>query len=188
VLAAQRRASKDRPGATDVPQVVIIAGPNGAGKTTFASEYLTSFLEPFEFVNADEIARSIAQYDLTLSAQQVDVRSARIMLERINTLVAKRSNFALETTLASRAYSRKLRLWQKIGYTISLIYLRLASPEEAIERVCRRVLAGGHDIPEEVIRRRFHKSAKYFESTYKAVVNEWHVRDSREGKFGEAES
>jgi predicted ABC-type ATPase len=171
-----------------VPQVIIIAGPNGAGKTTFASEYLPTLQERFEFINADEIARGIARFHLGLSGRQVDLRSARVMLGQITALIGKRENFALETTLASRIYAQKIPLWRKSGYTVSLIYLRLATVEDALGRVRRRIEAGGHGIPEEVIRRRFSKSVEYFDNIYKSIVDDWHVRDSLEGRFGRAET
>lgn len=171
-----------------MPQVIIIGGPNGAGKTTFASEYLADMHPFIEFVNADEIARSIAQLDATASAQRIDRRAARLMMEQIDTLVKAGNSFALETTLASRTYARKILRWRKSGYKISLIYLRLASVDEAIIRVRRRVEAGGHGVPEEVIHRRFGRSAAYLATAYKPIVDEWHIYDSLEGKFKRAES
>jgi len=65
----------------------------------------------------------------------------------------------------------------------------IAGPNEAsIERVRRRVEAGGHDIPEDVIRRRFVKSLNYLDSRYKPIVDEWYVWDSLEGSFTLAEA
>src|SRR6201987_5293167 len=66
---------------------------------------------------------------------------------------------------------------------VSLVYLRLSSVTEALARVRRRVEAGGHDIPPEVIERRFQKSADYFETIYKPIVDDWHLWESREGQF-----
>jgi predicted ABC-type ATPase len=143
---------------------------------------------PIEFANADEIAQSIAQLDATASAQQIDRRAARLMVERVDTLVKAGSSFALESTLASRTYAWKILNWRKLGYLTSLIYLRLASADEAISRVRRRVEAGGHGVPEEVIRRRFGRSAIYLEGVYKPIVNEWHIYDSLEGNFRKSES
>lgn len=72
--------------------------------------------------------------------------------------------------------------------TVALIYLRLPSVEMSIERVRRRVAAGGHDIPEQVIRKRFAKSVAYLEQRYKPIVNEWYIWDSLEGRFHLAET
>jgi predicted ABC-type ATPase len=164
-----------------VPEVVIIAGPNGAGKTTFASEYLSDVKKRLEFVNADEIARDIVHRGLP--QRQSDTRAARIMLERIDELADTGVDFMFETTLATRIYTRKIPLWQRRGYTVALIYLRLPSVEASVARVRRRVQAGGHGIPEVTIRRRFGKSISYLGKDYKPLVDEWYIWDSLEGAF-----
>lgn len=169
-----------------MPQVIIIAGPNGAGKTTFASTYLVGPRAQFAFVNADEIAREVARSDQ--SQPQADIRAARIMLERIDDFVTARTDFAFETTLAILSYAPKVRVWRRLGYIASLVYLRLPSIEASLERVQRRVALGGHTIPEETIRRRFGKSAAYFENPYKSLVDRWYIWESVEGDFVLAES
>jgi len=169
-----------------VPEVIIIAGPNGAGKTTFASEYLPARQKRLAFVNADEIGRELAGQGL--SDRQVDIRAARIMLERMDDLANAGAGFMFETTLAALIYTQKIPRWRAFGYSVSLIYLRLPSVEASIARVRRRVGAGGHGIPEETIRRRFDKSVRNFENAYKAIVDEWYIWDSVEGTFTLAEA
>jgi predicted ABC-type ATPase len=169
-----------------VPQVIIIAGPNGAGKTTFASEYLSGRQGRLVFVNADEIARELA--DQGLSRAELDFRAARIMLERIDDLARAGVDFMFETTLATRSYVPKIVAWRQRKYSILLIYLRLPSVAASVARVRRRVESGGHGIPEAIIRRRFEKSRKYFEELYKPLVDEWYVRESGEGTITLAES
>lgn len=169
-----------------MPEAIILAGPNGAGKTTFANEYLPAEREELVFINADEIARQVAA--LGLAGNRRDIRAGRLMLEQLDAVFQARAEFMFETTLASLTYARKIPIWQDLGYSVALIYLRLPSVEHSIERVQRRVEAGGHDIPEEIIRRRFDKSAQYLEGIYKPAVNEWYVWDSLEGDFHLAES
>ncbi len=158
-----------------MPTLIVIAGPNGAGKTTFAREYLSTEDRLFEFVNADEIARDLDKPS--------DIMAGRMMLDRIDKLADARADFAIETTLASLGYARKIPAWRVQGYLISLAYLRLDSVEQSIARVRNRVAAGGHDIPEDAIRRRFAKSWRYFESIYRPMADEWYVWASREGGF-----
>jgi len=140
-------------------EIIIIAGPNGAGKTSFANEYLPAAQEGLVYVNADEIAHEIA--DPALTKAQLDLRAGREMLARIDSLVGSGTEFMFETTLASLSYARKIPGWQARGYTVALIYLRLPSVEMSINRVRKRVAAGGHGVPETVIRQRFAKSATY---------------------------
>ena len=162
-----------------MPTLIIIAGPNGAGKTTFAREYLAADERRFEFVNADEIARSLRRQHLTAS----DVIAARLMLRRIKELVESGTDFAIETTLASLTYAQKIPAWRKLGYLVSLVYLHLELVDESIARVRKRVAAGGHGIPEGALRRRFGKSWTYFDVIYRPIVDEWYVWASREGAF-----
>ena len=110
------------------------------------------------------------------------------MLGRIDDLVNAGAHLAIETTLATLTYAHKIPVWRKRGYNVSLVYLRLNSVTESLDRVRGRVEAGGHNIPPDVIERRFNKSADYFETIYKSIVNHWYVWESREGKFALVES
>ena len=60
-----------------------------------------------------------------------------------------------------------------------MIYLPLATPEEAVLRVEHRVTQGGHGIPEAVVRRRFHRSVANFRNVYRDLVDSWLVLDRR---------
>ena len=133
------------------PNLYIIAGPNGAGKTTASYTLLPEMLGCVNFVNADEIARGLSPF----SPDTVDVQAARIMLHRIDELLTQKVDFAIETTLATRSYVQLIKRAQSIGYKVHLLFFHLESPEQAIQRVAQRVSNGGHDIPEDVIRRRF---------------------------------
>lgn len=167
-------------------EIIILAGPNGAGKTTFANEYLPAVEEGLVFVNADEIAREPAV--LALPQAQRDFYAGRLMLEQIDRLASSRTEFMFETTLATLTYARKIPLWRSLGYSVALLYLRLPSVERSIMRVRRRVEAGGHGIPEDVIRRRYEKSLRYLQEVYKPAADEWYIWDSLEAEFVLAES
>lgn len=169
-----------------MPRAIIIGGPNGAGKTTFASAYLSIDREVATFVNADEIAREPAAQQVPEAAR--NARAGRTMLARIDELVGVQADLVIETTLASLTYAQKIPSWRAQGYYVALIYLRLPNPERSIERVHRRVAAGGHDIPEPVIRRRFARSLRYLEEHYKPIVDEWQIWDSLEGDFRRVEA
>jgi len=162
-------------------EIIVIAGPNGAGKTSFTNRYLLVPGELRPYVNADEIAREMAKPGHT--RPELDILAAREMLRRMDVLVERRTSFMFETTLASLTYVRKIQRWRGIGFRVGLIYLRLPNVEVSIERVRKRVAAGGHGIPEAVIRTRFDKSLRYLEELYKPAVDEWAVWDSLEGEF-----
>ncbi|MEQ1650514.1 MAG: AAA family ATPase [Hyphomicrobiaceae bacterium] len=164
-----------------MPTLIIVAGPNGAGKTSFANQYLPSLKQHFVYLNADEIGRGLrAMPDVVGS---VDVRAARRMLIEIEQAISDGDNVMIETTLANRTYAARIVDWRRLGYGVALVYLRLPTAEKAIERVRRRVAAGGHHIPDDVVRRRFSKSLDYLENLYKPLVDEWYVWASEEGRF-----
>jgi predicted ABC-type ATPase len=169
-----------------VPILNIIAGPNGAGKTSFANQHFETARAGLYYLNADEIARGLA--DARLAQGELNIRAGREILRKIDTLVDADTSFMFETTLASLTYARKIPNWRQRGYTVVLIYLRLPNVEISIERARRRVALGGHDIPESVIRQRFAKSSDYLEKYYKSIVDEWYIWDSLEGEFRQAES
>lgn len=155
-------------------KILIIAGPNGAGKTTFAREFLPAEAECPHFVNADLIAAGLSPF----APELVAVRAGRIMLDQIHEHVRKGESFAFETTMSGRVYLQLIPLWQAQGYIVKLFFLQLPSSEMAVARVRQRVAAGGHDVPEEVIRRRFDAGLRNFEQLYKPLVDEWVLYDN----------
>ena len=153
-----------------MPTLVLLAGPNGAGKTTFINGFLRERAEAFQFVNPDEVARS-----LTGTGAASDLVAGRRVLERLDDLVADRADFVLETTLASRSHAVRIRDWKAAGYRFELVYLSLPSADHSVARVAHRVAEGGHGIPEDTLRRRFALSLEYLETTYKPLADEWSV-------------
>ena len=135
------------------PNLYIIAGPNGAGKTTAAYNLLPEVLHCPNFVNADEIARGLSPF----APETVSFQAGRIMLQRIDELLPRKVDFAIETTLSTRSYVQLVRRAQALGYKVHLIFFFLENEEQAIARVAQRVSNGGHDIPEADIRRRFKR-------------------------------
>ncbi len=156
------------------PRVIIIAGPNGAGKTTFAREFLPNEAGCPVFVNADLIAAGLAPFAPETAALQ----AGRVMLQQLALHTAARVSFAFETTLSGRGYLRQIDQWQAAGYRVKLVFLQLASPEDAIARVAQRVRQGGHHIPEDVIRRRFFAGRDNFENLYVPRVDSWALYDN----------
>ncbi len=158
----------------DAPRVIIIAGPNGAGKTTFAREFLPREAACPVFVNADLIAAGIAPF----APENAALRAGRLMLEELSHHFAAGISFAFETTLSGRGYLRLIKEWKAAGYQVKIIFLQLASADEAVARVAQRVKQGGHNIPEEVIRRRFAAGKNNFEKLYAPRVDAWALYDN----------
>ena len=152
----------------------IIAGCNGAGKTTAAYTILPEVWNCKEFVNADEIARGLSP----LNVESVTIQAGRLMLERIEALLNEDVSFAIETTLATRSYVKLVERAQAKGYDVNLLFFWLNSPEVAIRRVAQRVKEGGHNIPADVIIRRYWAGIHNFFELYKDKVNAWMLVDN----------
>ena len=152
----------------------IIAGCNGAGKTSASVTILPEILNCKEFVNADEIARGISPFN----PESVAVEAGRLMLQRIEFLLNGDSSFAIETTLATRSYSNLVQRAHQCGFFVLLLFFWLPSPEYAIERVAQRVREGGHNIPNDVIVRRYFAGTKNLFNIYMPIVDSWMIVDN----------
>jgi len=155
-------------------KIIIIAGPNGAGKTTFAREYLPNEAACPVFVNADLIAAGLAPF----APETAAIKAARLMLREIREHVKVNRSFAFETTLSGKTYATMIPQWRQQGYHITLYFLSLPIPELAIARVAARVAAGGHNIPEATVRRRFTSGLNNFKQIYKVLVDSWALYDN----------
>jgi predicted ABC-type ATPase len=156
----------------------VIAGCNGAGKTTASFTILPEIIHCKEFVNADEIAKGLSPFQ----PEKVAFESGRIMLHRIDELLQNGESFAFETTLSTRSYKGKLLKAKEKGYTVTLLFFWLKNIELAKERVNVRVSEGGHNIPPDVIARRYKTGLRNLFDIYLDVVDGALIFDNSEGK------
>ena len=127
--------------ANTAPSLIIVAGPNGAGKSTAAPALLRETLGVTEFVNADVIAQGLSAFE----PKRVAFAAGRIMLARLQELAQQGANFAFETTLSSKSFSRWTRQLMQTGYQFHLVFLWLSSADMAVQRVADRVRHRGGD-------------------------------------------
>ncbi len=156
----------------------IIAGCNGAGKTTASMTILPKSLLVKEFVNADEIAKGLSPFN----PEGVAIEAGRLMLERIKYLIDKEESFSIETTLATRSYINLVMDAHKRGYIVNIIYFWLETPELAVNRVAERVSKGGHNIPRDVIFRRYSKGINNLFKLFMDKVDVWAIYDNSQYK------
>ena len=156
------------------PCIFVIGGPNGAGKSTTAPGLLRDRFNIRHYVNADTIAAGLSAFNPEAAA----FRAGRIMLDQLHDLCERRANFAFETTLSTKGYARWLKKSQESGYRVYLLFLALPNAEAALNRVARRVSLGGHDVLEEVVRRRFDRGLTNFFQLYRPLANRWFLSDN----------
>ena len=152
----------------------IIAGCNGAGKTTASLSILPEVLDCQEFVNADEIARGLSP----LNPESMAIEAGKWMKQRFDQLVEGEQNFAMETTLSARTYTKLVQRAQAKGFEVHLIFFWLASPEAAITRVAQRVQEGGHNVPRDTIIRRYYVGLNNLFNLFMPLVDVWMLYDN----------
>lgn len=162
-----------------MPNLYIISGCNGAGKTTASYTMLPEIIKCKEFINADEIAKGLSPFQ----PEKVAIEAGRIMLTRMKDMLNQKEDFAIETTLATKSYASFIKEAQARGFYVTLIYFWLNSPELAIKRVQERVKGGGHNIPQDVIRRRYKAGKRNLFELYTPITDFWMVIDNSVNPF-----
>jgi len=158
--------------------VYIIAGANGSGKTTFAKKFLPDYAKCQNFVNADLIARGLSPFSTQISA----IRAGRVVLEQLHYYANKNMDFAFESTLSGKTYINFFKELKKKGYNLHLFFLWIPSPELALSRIKDRVAEGGHNVPQQDVRRRFGRSIYNFFKFYRPLLHLWMLFDNSESK------
>ncbi len=161
------------------PTLYVISGCNGSGKTTASFTILPELLNIEEFVNADEIAKGLSPF----KPEKVAIEAGRLMITRINELIERKESFAFETTLSTRSYIQKIAKAKSHGYSIVLVFFSLNNVTLAKKRVALRVSEGGHNIPEDVIERRFEKGLQNLFNLYIPEVDEWIIIDNSRKEY-----
>jgi predicted ABC-type ATPase len=150
-------------------ELIVVAGPNGAGKSTFIASLLDERSRPY--LCADLIATEFQHLD-PLSRQ---VAAGREFLLRAEEQLAKDEDFVVETTMSGRTLKNYLVKARIMGYSITIVFIYLNAPDECVARVQERVRRGGHNVPEEDIRRRFTRSCANFWGLYRKIADQWLV-------------
>ncbi len=148
----------------------LIAGPNGSGKTTLAQEIINE--NPgIKFLNTDDIER------------ENNVRpqvAGRMVLQKMKQLFSAHDSFIFETTLSGK--NNYIKQAREFGYKIVFVYVLLSSVEQNIARVRQRVALGGHDVPEDVIRRRYYRSLLNVDAV-QAQADQWEFYYNGEDRY-----
>lgn len=148
------------------PEIIVFAGPNGSGKSTVTN--MAKVVEPY--INADNIKASIHCDDL---------EAAQIATEMRENQISKGESFTFETVLST---SRNIDLLKKAkmkGFFIRCIYVLTVNPNINVLRVRTRMATGGHSVPEDMIRKRYHRALKLVPQLLE-VCDICHIYDNSE--------
>jgi predicted ABC-type ATPase len=149
------------------PRLVVVGGPNGSGKTTLAREYALE--HGLRYLGADDIAARMNP----ANPAAVRVAAARAFSRELRAAIAAGDGLVVESTLSGGSLSEHLHRACKAGYVLSVVMVFLDSEELCLHRVAQRVAAGGHDVPEADVRRRFRRSLRQFMSRYRLIADDW---------------
>lgn len=152
--------------------MIVVAGPNGSGKTTFAAEYLRDS-EVSEYISADAIAERLVSRPEEMD--RVKIQAGRLFIREIQGLIESEKDFVVEVTLAGKGFVRTISQLKRAGYTVTIVFIFLKSPETSVIRIRNRVEAGGHHVPTEDVVRRFYRSKHNFWYTYRNLADRWHL-------------
>jgi predicted ABC-type ATPase len=140
----------------EAPRIYVLAGVNGAGKSSIAGAAFRA--SGAEYYNPDEAARVLMTANPGLSQKDANSAAWHQGKRLLEQAMARRLDFAFETTLGANTIPRLLAEAASQGIEVRVWYAGLSSPELHVKRVRARVRKGGHDISEADIRRRFEHS------------------------------
>jgi predicted ABC-type ATPase len=137
-------------------RIFVLAGVNGAGKSSIGGAALQARKVPC--FNPDLAARTLLEANPSLTQEAANAQAWEMGRAGLERALAEGLNFAFETTLGARTLPDMLLAGARQGAQVHVWYAGLASPEKHIARVKERVIAGGHDIPEDKVRARYVSS------------------------------
>ncbi len=148
-------------------ELLIVGGANGVGKTTLALEYAAR--NDWPYLGADAIAAELAPN----APESLPVTAGKELIRRLTAALRQGGAIVLESTLSGRTLRHTIRLARVEGYSVSIVYLYVDSPDMCVQRVLERVQKGGHFVPETDVRRRFFRSIRNFWHLYRPLADRW---------------
>lgn len=144
------------------PWIVIIAGPNGAGKSTFHDNVLQKdpLFKDVPFINLDNYAKELAGENDHVENHIFE--AGRMVRRNIGEKFENLENFIYETTASGRTHLQIMDNARELDYKIAVIFIGLSDVELSHLRVQSRVQNGGHNVPTEIIERRYPNVMKRF--------------------------
>lgn len=153
-----------RPPQNRKPEIIVFAGPNGSGKSTITQ----LFQIDMDYINADDIKKSTLCTDLEAAQKAEQLREEHL---------SQHKDFCFEAVLSTDRNLKLLKKAKENGYFIKCVYILTALPDVNVMRVRARVIQGGHGVPEDKIRSRYHKSLELIKEVI-PVCDICHIYDN----------
>jgi len=108
----------------------------------------------FPLLDPDVLANTLQADALNPSP----LSAGREVLAKVDEHLKHGQSFAIETTLSGKNYLRTMLVAREMGFNAALVYVGTSSVEINIARIARRVIGGGHNVPDADVRRRYERS------------------------------
>ncbi|MWP62988.1 zeta toxin family protein [Gilliamella sp. Pas-s25] len=145
---------------------IFILGLNGAGKSTIRDDIASA--QDILIIDPDKIAK---EHNCN------SVRAGKIALKMFDDAIKNNQSFLLESTLSSYSIIKQIKIAKKKLYSVRAYFVGLKSLNNHIDRVNNRVKNGGHNIAEDIIRRRFDKTYNNIKKLF-PIVNYLRIIDN----------
>jgi predicted ABC-type ATPase len=154
------------------PHIDLIGGPNGSGKSSFAGLFFKN--RNTSYLNPDVIAQGFGDE----SFEKASFQAGRILITEVRTKVAAKESFGFESTLSGKTWLPLLKEAKTLGYSINIHFVCLREPSQNIRRIAKRVKMGGHNIPKDVVLRRYPRCFENFWLLFRPLCDNWFVFDN----------
>lgn len=149
----------------------IIGGVNGVGKSSLLGSMKMKYSDLGVIIDTDKL-------NAALGGDRV--KGGKEALRLIDDCLHSGVDFTQETTLSGVRTLKTILRAKELGYYVRLFYLGVSSCEESLVRIKNRVSKGGHDIPEEDVRRRYERRTQSLSAVI-TYCNEVHFIDNENG-------
>jgi predicted ABC-type ATPase len=140
------------------PAFWIVAGPNGSGKSSlYGNTEIEAFDKSVCIINPDLLTLRIQEIE-GLALNEANLQAVVRIEAWLDASMRAHQTVGVETVLSTDKYRRLVVAAKERQFAFRLIFVMLASPDLNVQRVRMRVEKGGHDVPEESIRRRWFRS------------------------------
>ena len=126
----------------------IIGGVNGVGKSSLTGVLVAENNDLGVIIDTDRI---------TAESGNDKIKGGKAAIERINSSLERGINFTQETTLSGSRTLKTIKRARELDYFIRLYYIGVNTAEESLKRIKNRVEKGGHNIPDDDVKRRYNK-------------------------------
>jgi len=147
------------------PVLTFIGGVNGAGKSTYIKAFVKALNGLIVVFNPDIVQKKILEQDPGCKSV------GKLILKDLEQKLSLKKDMVLETTLAGATVINRVKAAKENGYQVNMVFVSLDKLDTHLKRIAARVGKGGHDIPPNVVERRFRTSYENFKKIAPEVDN-----------------